>query len=538
MATAVSNDTTHTDSPLFLAKRELKARDARDNLRSFIEYCMPDPKNYFDPDKTRYECCPHHELLIDLFVRTCEGELLRTALSIPPQHGKSTIFGLYGLAWWAAKNPEKKIIYGTYSEARAGIVGEAVRNIMESDRFKDVFPEFQIRKGASSKYFIGFGNEGSIMFVGRNSGASGNPCDLFVIDDPYKSEFECRSSAVRAEVWSWYCSVVEARCPIQTPIAIIHTRWNDDDLIGHLCDPNHPSYSADDNDEFYYLNIPAEVKDPKMAEVLGMEPGGALWPISCGKPKWPLEILHRIKKKNPKVYSALFMGDPVPPEGDFFTMAMIKPYKSADMPKEVRKYGASDHAVSTSKRADHTVMGIGCVDAEGELWIHKDLIWGKYETDKQVEKLADMMERHAPMMWWAEGDHIKKSLGPFLRKHLRKRGIFKTVMQELTKIGDKQQKAQAIRVMMSMGMVHLPSDATWYQDAVNQLLRFDGSEGRADDFVDFLANLGRGLDIMIPAAGQKKSEIENIKTGTAAWVKMAAKLRLKQENAGKSFAGW
>lgn len=523
------------------ALKEQKRRAARENLLDFIEYCMPHKDFPDDVRRSRYFAVAHHKLLINLFTRVSLGMELRAGVSIPPQHGKSTVFAQYGIAWHCARNPEQKIIYGTFSEPRAGIVGAAVRNLMKSDRFREVFPEFTLRKGEDSKTLIGFGEEGSVMFVGRGSGASGNPCDLFIIDDPYKSRGEARSAQIRGIVWDWYCSVVEARCPATTPIAIIHTRWNDDDLLGRLCDHDHPDYDPDENDEFDYLNIPAIIECPEMAEKLGMDPAAlpaALWPEDQGKPKWPLELLQRIRKKNPASFSAVFMGRPVPPDGDFFTKKMIRSYRRHELPENLRSYGASDHAVSTLVRNDHSVIGCAGLDYHGNLYVYPDLVWRKIETPQQVEEIIRLVRKYRPINWWAEGDHIKKAIGPFLRLRLKAERLYCTIFKELPKAGDKQQKAQPIRGMAEMGMVFLPVDTPWYQDAVAQLLRFDGSEGRPDDFVDFLANLGRGIDKMQPGTGPAPPEEKLPATGTAAWVKMAGSLERRSRAMKKALEGW
>lgn len=523
---------------LYQAQKEKKRRRAREFLQDYIEYCMPDPDHYEDALQTRYDCWPHHQLMIEMFTRISNKELLRAGCSIPPQHGKTTIFGGYGLTWHCGRNPEDKVIYGTYAEPRAGIVGTAVLNIFESARHKEVFPEFNLRPGEQSKSLIGFGREGSIMFVGVGSGASGNPCDLFIIDDPYKSRGAARSGQVRAIVWDWYCSVVEARCPVQTPVMIIHTRWTDDDLLGRLCDPEHPDYNAEDNDEFEYINIPAIVHDKRLAAILGMEPGGALWPGRPGNEKWPLELLLRIQRKNPASFSAVFMGQPIPKEGDYFKTHMIKSYRRRDLPANLRKYGASDHAVSTAKKADKSVMGVGGLDEDGNLWILPDLIWDKIETPQQVEEMLKLIKRHTPLSWWAEGDHIKKSIGPFLKLRMRAESLYSTIMCELPKVGDKQMKAQSIRGMADMGMLYLPVDAPWYAEAVKQMLRFDGSEGRADDFVDFLANLGRGIDKLMPAGPMAKPKSKDPVTGSIGWVKMASRIQKRAAARAKATAGW
>lgn len=549
-------------------ERALKAKKARTSLRDFIEYCMPDPDNYEDPTATMYECRPVHNKMINLFTRTVQRETLRSALSVPSQHGKTTITAEYGLAWVAGNFPSWPIIYGTYSDPRAKIVGEKVRLIMESQRFKEVFPDFEMRKGSKAKDFIGFTDGGSIMFLGRNSGGAGNPCALFVIDDPYKNMGEAKSPAIRAEVWSWYTSVVEQRCPASTPIFIIHTRWSDDDLIGRLCDPDHPDFDAEDNDEFEYLKLPGIIYEGQV-DALGVDMVadlgidlcsddeahkmkmnkrcGSLWPQKRVKQKdgswkiadhWPVWLFLNMRRKNSATWSAMVMSDPVPPAGDFFNLTMIKPYRTSQLPQNLLKYGASDHAVSTAKRADSSVIGCFGVCDKGEIWVFSDLIWGKYDPVDQVEKMTVLIQRHRPRTWWAEADHIKKAIMPFLKKILRTKKLFSTYFDELTKTGDKQQKAQSIRAMAAMGMLHLPQDAAWFDAAKSQMLRFDGSEGRPDDFVDFLANIGRGLDKMHSAPRAKTNAEEKMETGSPAWIKFASKQKQKFETRAKALAGW
>lgn len=554
-------ETTVIDKPVLVAAvadpaavlratlKEQKRRAARENLHAFIEYCMPDPLDYDNVEKTRYDAQPFHLVLIDMFMAVSLKEKLRAAVSLPPQHGKTTIFGEYGMAWHAGRNPDDKIIFATYNEDRAGIVGGGVMAIFESERFREVFPEFRIRTGEASKTLIGFGERGSIMFIGVGGGASGNPCDLFVIDDPYKGQTEAKSPKIQKLVWTWYCSVVEARCPATTPIIIIHTRWSDNDLMGRLCDKTHPDYSPEDNDEFDYLNIPAIVDDPELADLLGLGPGSALWAETWdyrrrdaeGKPlrikKWPLELLARIRKKNPLTFSAVYMGQPVPPEGDHFTMQMVYPYNRDQLPSGLRIYAASDHALGEGKGRDKSCLGCFGIDAKGTVWILPDLVWKQIPSNVQVETMLTLIKRHKPRTWYAGKDHIKKAIGPFLRIRMRATGRL-CAMKELPENNDKIEKSESIRALMSCGMVRLPKFAPWYSNAVAQLLRFDGSDGRPDDFVDFMGVIGRGIDTMLPGEKDPVKEEKEVKTGTAAWIRMKHKEEQRAKAREKATGGW
>ena len=543
------------------AERQLKARKARTCLKTFIEYCMPDPMDPDNAEATLYESHDVHRQIITHFSRAVAREILRAALSVPSQHGKTTVCAEYGLAHTIGNNPEWKIIYGTYSDPRAKIVGAAVRRIVESQRFKEVFPEFTLEHGSNAKDYIGTPQGGSIMFLGRNSGGAGNPCDLFVIDDPYKSMKEARSGLIREEVWSWYVSVVEQRCPAWTPIFIIHTRWSDDDLIARLCDPDHPKYDPEDNDNFDYLKIPGIIYEdqPDLIKKFGVtlcseeeakalkltRRAGTLWPQRLKRmkdgtraivPHWPLKKFLAMRRNSSTTFSAMVMSDPVPPDGDIFQKDNIRYYRT--LPENVRCYAASDHAVTVNRRSDKTCIGLAMVAPNGGIYIHRDLVWRKIDTQRQVEEILRIWKKYRPISHYAEGDHIKKSIGPILMKMARRLRIFSTSLRELPKQGDKVQKSQPIQALCTMGMLYLPEGAPWVDDAVKQMLRFDGSEGREDDFVDFLANLGRGLDKMIEKIIPKDDTVEEVPTGTIAWIKAAAMREKKDKDRQKKTGGW
>jgi hypothetical protein len=52
-----------------------------------------------------------------------------------------------------------------------------------------------------------------------------------------------------------------------------------------------------------------------------------------------------------------------------------------------------------------------------------------------------------------------------------------------------------------MGMVRFPLFAPWWEEAKAELLKFPN--GLHDDFVDFLAHMGRGVDRMVQSERPK-----------------------------------
>ena len=70
-----------------LKKIEAAAR-SRDSLLTFMRYIMPDPNDVEDSDKSRYEVHRLHEVLGEALEKVQKGEILRLAISMPPQMGK------------------------------------------------------------------------------------------------------------------------------------------------------------------------------------------------------------------------------------------------------------------------------------------------------------------------------------------------------------------------------------------------------------------------------------------------------------------
>lgn len=327
-----------------------------------------------------------------------------------------------------------------------------------------------------------------------------------------------------------------------------NTRWNEDDLIGRLCDPTHPERNKrfkGISRKWEFMNIPGVIRDEKLAHVLGLtlkvptikqvveqfgkRPCTALWPESKS-----LEHLAEWKEGDPLSFSALVMGSPTPDEGVYFTDDMLAEYHSInDLPKNVRIYGASDHAVSMKQKRDKTVIGCIGVDEENNIWILPDLTWDQMETDRTVEELLLKFRQHKPSCWWMESELISKSFGPFLRKRMSEEQIY-TLIDPVVPTKDKMTRARSIQGRMSMGKVFFPSFAPWYSDAKAQMLRFP--HGANDDFVDWLAWIGLGLNKEIAATSWRPPKDKAPKTGTAAWVIYASEQqKIKTKNTSK---GW
>lgn len=541
-------DTDALNDPKILraAWRTAAAKLARSDMTMFMRFMMPGA----DDELTGYQLTPQGQLFCEIIQDVALGKRKRMAVSVPPQHGKTIHLSTYGPAWIWGRDPNARIVVATYNEDRAAELGDDFLAVVNSPLFQMVFPEFQLSKSSKSKTAMRTTFGGKLFFVGQGSGTTGKTADYFIIDDPIKDDVQVQSEDFRDKLWKWFFSVAYSRGSNKTRMIVLHTRWHEDDLIGRLCDKNHPERDklyAGIADDWEYLNIPGVIKDPKLAGLLGLdlvrqtnpkiieqfgeEPMVALW-------EEDKNLLHfaEWKRGEKQSFGALVMGEPSPDDGDYFLKEWMKEYDPGDLPANLRFYGASDHAVSTKAKRDFTVLGDVGMDDSGDIWVLPELVWRRMDTKQTVDELITMFRRRQHMSWWMEDELISKSFGPFLRERLIAERIY-PVIRGARPSADKQTRARAIQGRMSMGTVHFPRFASWWEEAKAQMLRFPN--GANDDFVDFLSHIGNGLNTMITADGAEALKTDNvIQVGSPVWVLRQAKMRALKDTQRSAVNGW
>lgn len=527
--------------------RLIRAKEAHDSLLAYAQFMTPDTADIEDATKSRYEITPQARLISEIVERAERQKLLRVAISIGPQMGKSQVISRFGPAWISGRNPYRHMILGSYNQDFANDFGTDVKHIMESPAHKQVFPEFQLASAATDHIITSRG--GKLAFVGVGGSGSGKPADMFVVDDPYRNDEDANSATYREKVWKWFNSVVFARCHDKTAIIIVHTRWHEDDLIGRLCDPDHPERNGlyrGIEKRWTYINIPAVITDERLAKALGLEldyqtdpdiveqfgtePMCALWE---GRKSLPL--LAEAKQNDKVAFTKLNMGKPSPDEGDYFLKSYLLTYRPEDLPKNLRFYGASDHAVSKKQKSDSNCIGCVGIDEDDDLWVMPDLVWRKMKTDKVVEELLMQFKMHTPFLWWLEDELISKSFGPFLKKRMLEERIY-TTLDPIVPSQDLELRARSIQGRMSMGKVHFPVFAPWWASAEQQLLKFPSASH--DDFVAWLALIGLGLLKNVKPGKPKPKVDKSVRVGSIQWILREAKKRAHRQKIDDFKAGW
>ena len=507
---------------LTAAKRLLRVKQAREDLLDYTHLSMPHPEDPGNPDMSRYDEHKVHRYIADALQKVERGEILRLIINVQPRVGKSELVSRRFPSWFIGRDPYRQVAVGSYADSLAQDFGREVREIMKTQMYQQVFPGVELRKGSASVDRLQTTAGGIINFVGVGTGLTGKGADLLVIDDPIKDDVEAKSKTSRDRVWNWFTRVAMTRLMGTARVVICMTRWHEDDLVGRLTNPKSDYYDPKLAKQWKVINIPAFAEDD---DPVGRQPGEVLWPERTSE-----EFLHNYQALDPDGFQALFMGRPSPPEGAFFRREHLREYQADELPSNLKIYAASDHAVSEEQRRDKTCMGCVGVDENDNIWVLPDIVWRQIDAETATEAMLEQMREHRPLFWWAEKGHISQSIGPFLRRRMAEESVYINIVEQ-TPVHDKQTRAQSIQARCSMGKVFFPAFAHWWSDAKEQLLSFPNADH--DDFVDFMAWIGKGLALQTSAdnIGSKKQEPQS---GSIQWILKSSERILACNNSQES----
>ena len=500
---------------------------AYDKLITFTKLMMPHPDAPDDVRFSLYQDALHHRAIAAALEEVEKGSITRLIIVAPPRHGKTELTSKKLVAWYSGRHPEHDVIFGTYNEIYAKDVGRDVRETVLSPAFAQVFDGYSLKTYSQAADRFETMAGGIIAFVGRGGTTTGRGGHLLVVDDPIKNRKEANSPTIREDAWRWFTQVVRSRMmTASSRIIIIMTRWHEDDIVGRLIDRTNEHFNPEEAKTWKIIDLPGLAMSEH--DPLGRKPGQALWPE-----RFPVKFLEDQQRADPLGFSALYQGRPTPPNGAMFLDAYLKTYRQHELPKNLRYYAASDHAVATTQFSDKTCLIPVGVDERDNIYVLRDVVWRSAPSDVIVDAMVDIMRRRRPLFWWAERGHITKSIGPFLRKRMNEEQVYTAVL-EMTPSTDKPTRAQSILGRAAMGKVFFPAEAPWWPEAKAQLLKFPN--GAHDDFADALAWIGMGLQLLV--ATSRPLVVVDPHAGTFASLLDDSNRRRRERAGQRASGGW
>lgn len=391
---------------------------------------------------------------------TPDGRLI---ISMPPQEGKSVRVGRDFPIWALLRNPDLRIITGSYGQGLANRNGRAVRNAIAANRLGI---EVAADHGAASEWTLA-GHDGGVLSVGRGAGVTGRPADLLIIDDPLKDRQEADSKIIRDTTWDWWTDALSARLAPGAPVVLILTRWHEHDLAGRLL-------TEDADAGWRVLNIPAQCEDPD-TDPLGRQHGEFM---QSARGRTTKQWEQRKKTAGSRTWAALYQGRPAPAEGGLFQREHWQ-YWTTPPTRATQLVQSWDLAFKDTKTSDFVVGQVWALDgADAYLLDQARGRWGFSETCRQIQTMKQK---------WPGTSAIfveDKANGPAVIDALRSQvpGLVPVNPE-----GGKEARAAAVQPFVEAGNVHLPSPQIhgWVGDLIEELAAFPNATH--DDQVDALS---------------------------------------------------
>jgi predicted phage terminase large subunit-like protein len=184
---------------LIAEARRAKAKEvAQSDFMAYVNYVWP-----------TFIHGRHHEKMARAFERVAEGRTKRLIINMPPRHTKSEFASYLLPSWFLGKYPQKKVIQTSHTAELAVGFGRKVRNLVDSDRYKDLFPDVALQADSKAAGRWATNYSGEYFAIGVGGAVTGKGADLLIIDDPH-SEQEAALAEVNPEIYDktyeWYTS--------------------------------------------------------------------------------------------------------------------------------------------------------------------------------------------------------------------------------------------------------------------------------------------------------------------------------------------
>ena len=403
----------------------------------------------------------HHKIIAEKFERVARGELKRLIINMAPRHTKSEFASFLFPAWMMGRNPRMKIIQATHTTELAVNFGRKVKNLLETDEYKEVFTDVKLAADSKASGRWDTNRGGMYFAVGVGSNLAGRGGDLVVIDDPH-SEQTAMSNNGFDDAWEWYTAGPRQRLQPGGSIVLVQTRWSEKDMTGQLLRSMAKDPLAD---QWEVVELPAI-----------FESGDPCWPEF-----WSLEDLTAVRASiPPSKWNAQYQQNPTGEENAIIPRDWWKRWDREVVPQLEYVIQSYDTAFSKRETADFsaiTTWGVFHPD-EGDApnLILLDSKKGRWDFPELKEVAYEQYNYWDPDTVIVEA----KASGLPLTQELRQTGI-PVVNFTPSKGADKVTRVHSVSPLFEAGMVWAP-DEVFADEMIEEVAAFPN--GEYDDLVD------------------------------------------------------
>ena len=405
----------------------------------------------------------HHKKVAQKFEKLAANPGSRIIVNMPPRHTKSEFASYLLPAWLIGKNPTLKIIQTTHTAELAVRFGRKVRNLMELDIYKAIFPDVELRVDSKAAGRWETEQGGEYYAAGVGGAITGRGADLLIIDDPH-SEQDAMSLNAFENAYEWYTSGPRQRLQPGGQIVLVMTRWSKKDLTGILLD----NQKKVKGDQWEVVEFPAILDHGDNKK--------PVWPQY-----WKLDELESVKATLPVgKWNAQWMQRPTSEEGALIKREWWKKWEHEDLPDVTYVIQSYDTAFLKKETADYSAIstwGIFYPEEGGKPnIILLDSLKDRFEFPELRREALEQYKYWKPDMVIVE----QKASGTPLTHELRQMDI--PVMTFTPSRGnDKHVRVNSCAPLFEAGLIWAP-DEHFAEEMIEECASFP--HGDHDDLVD------------------------------------------------------
>jgi predicted phage terminase large subunit-like protein len=461
-------------------ERRAALQAAKDDLIAFCKRMDPN-----------YKVGRHHRLLADLLMDIEKGVKDRICVSVAPRHGKSQLVSIYYAAWYMGRNPSHQLMLVSHTTDLAVDFGRKVRNIIDTPQYAEVFPLVSLAADSKSAGRWNTSLGGMFFACGVGSALAGRGADMLILDDVHSEQDVLNGNfSVFEKAYQWFAYGARTRLMPGGRVAIVATRWHQDDLIGRVVRDmtNNP-----DADQYEVFEFPAimEVEDKTTGEIVQK----ALWPEF-----FDLPALLRTKASMPVFqWNAQYLQNPTGEEAAIIKREWWRLWPDDDPPHIEYIIMSLDAAAETNNRADFTALTTWGVFFNEEEGAHQIILLNSIKRRLEFPELKQLcLDEYKH---WEPDSFIieKKSAGTALYQEMRRMGLPVAEYTPHRGTGDKMARLNSVSDIVASGMVWVPPKR-WAEELVEEVAGFPfaSNDDLADSTVLALLRFRQGGFIRLP----------------------------------------
>lgn len=419
--------------------------------REFWEFCI-----YYDPAFFESRIFLQH--VVEAFQEVEDGKIRSLSVSMPPRAGKSYISSLF-CAWTIGRNPSKSVMRNACTATLYLKFSYDVRNIVKSDKFKQVFPSVLLSddkanlqgwntNSAKQVSYFGAGVGGTIIGFGADN--------IAVTDDLYTGLEQALSDTQNERIIQWKEATHDSRFESGCKRIDIGTRWSLNDVIGRQM--NEGIYDRS-------IVVPALIDGKSFCEaVMTTE-----------------EYLTKKKRTEPSIWEAEYMQSPVDIKGRLFNDLKTIPLTEFNTIKDTIE-GCIAYCDVADQGADYTAFAILAV-AKHDMYL-VDYVFNKSNTDVTLPLIAQKLNQ-----WNVNYCRVESnSMGAMFSRNLQKE--VKTKILPVHNSTNKITRIIMQSVWIQQRITFVQTGTTESEQFIQNVLHFSKEgKNKNDDAPDCLAGL-------------------------------------------------